>query len=95
MSNNINYRRGRLDFSLLTQKSLDADRLSLFGQFDYQFASLWKTGLTYTLNRYASDTFVDYNLILAYRIAQDKPFFGLAYSKETNRIGFVILNGLR
>jgi hypothetical protein len=95
MSNNLFYRRGRLDLSLLTQKSLDADRLSLFGQFDYQFASLWKTGLTYTLNRYANDTFVDYNLILAYRIAQDKPFFGLAYSKETNRIGFVILNGLR
>ena len=95
ISNQSYYRRGRLELSILTQKSLDADRLSLFGQSDYIFAPLWKTSLTYTLNRYSNDTFVDYNLILAYRIAQDKPFFGLAYSKETNRVGFVILNGLR
>lgn len=95
LANQAYYRRGRLELSLLTQKSLDADRLSLFGQTDYLLAPLWKTSVTYTLNRYSNDTFVDYNLILAYRIAQDKPFFGLAYSKETNRFGFVILNGLR
>jgi hypothetical protein len=95
VTNQSSYRRGRFEFSLLTQKSLDADRLSLFGQTDYLLAPSWKTSITYTLNRYASDTFVDYNLILAYRISQDKPFFGLAYSKETSRVGFVILNGLR
>ena len=95
VTNQSSYRRGRFEFSLLTQKSLDADRLSLFGQTDYLLAPSWNTSITYTLNRYASDTFVDYNLILAYRISQDKPFFGLAYSKETSRVGFVILNGLR
>lgn len=95
LSNQLSYHRGKFDLSLFTQKSLDADRLSLFGQTDYILAPLWKTSLTYTLNRYSGDTFVDYNLILAYRIAQDKPFFGVAYSKETNRLGFVILNTYR
>lgn len=95
LSNSLWYEKGKLALSLNTTKSLDVDTLFLNGQADYLVAPLWKTSLNYRLNRFSSDTFVDYNLILAYRIAQDRPFFGLAYSKETNRIGFVILNGLR
>ncbi|MEI7575459.1 MAG: hypothetical protein WCK51_01085 [Armatimonadota bacterium] len=95
LSNYLWFEKGKLALSLNTTKTLDVDNLFLNGQADYLLADLWKTSFNYRMNKFSTDTFVDYNLILAYRIAKDKPFFGLAYSKETNRIGFVVLNGLR
>ena len=95
LSNYLWFEKGKLALSLSTIKSLDIDNLNINGQADYLLADLWKTSFNYRMNKFSTDTFVDYNLILAYRIARDKPFFGLAYSKETNRIGFVVLNGLR
>ena len=77
--------------SLLASKSIGLDRLSLFGDTSYRIANQWRVGYQYTLNQYSGSSFVDYNVVLGYRLRQDRPEFGLLYSQQTRRIGFVLL----
>jgi hypothetical protein len=77
--------------SIFASQSVGQDRLSLFADSSYRIADLWRVGYQYTLNRYSGSSFLDYNIVLAYRVRSDKPEFGLLYSQQTKRIGFVLL----
>lgn len=91
LSNQFNVYTGKFSLNSFAQKSLGVDRLLLTANAGYDFGGLWKTTLNYTYNRLAENVFVDYNLILAYRPNLKSPYLGLAYSRETDRIGFVYL----
>ncbi|MEI7984713.1 MAG: hypothetical protein WCI55_03720 [Armatimonadota bacterium] len=77
--------------SMFASQSLGQDRLSLFADSSYRIANLWRVGYQYTLNRYSGSNFVDYNVVLGYRIGTDRPEFGLLYSQQTKRVGLVLL----
>ena len=77
--------------SIFTTSSIGQDGLSLFADSSYRIANLWRVGYQYTLNRYSGSSFIDYNIVLGYRIGTDRPEFGLLYSQQTKRIGFVLL----
>jgi hypothetical protein len=85
------YNDRKFEGSLLTSQSLDQDRLSLFADTSYRIANLWRVGYQYTLNRYSGTTFIDYDVVLGYRLSTNKPEFGLLYSQQTKRVGFVLL----
>jgi hypothetical protein len=77
--------------SMLTTKSIGLDRISLFADSSYRIADNWRVGYQYTLNSYSGSSFVDYDVVLGYRIGKDRPEFGLLYSQQTKRVGFVLL----
>ena len=85
----------RFSGSLLTSKSLGQDGMSIFGDTSYRLANQWRVGYQYTLNQYSGSSFVDYNVVLGYRLRQDRPEFGLLYSQQTKRVGFVLLGMAR
>jgi hypothetical protein len=88
------YNAGRTGLRLTGSKSLDVDRISLYGDLDYRVSDTWRLGLGYTLDRYplsstVSNTYLDYTFLVGYRIGWRE--VGLTWSRQTKRIGFQIL----
>lgn len=77
--------------SVFATQSLGKDTISLFADSTYRIAPSWRVGYQYTLNRFSGSSFVDYNVVLGYRIGKDRPEFGLLYSQQTKRLGLVLL----
>ncbi len=80
---------GRTSFSIFGTKSLDADRLSLNGDFSYQVSGLWRLSSIYTFDKFLGDTVLDYGLGIAYRLGWRE--VGLTWSKRTGRLGIQVL----
>jgi hypothetical protein len=80
---------GRFSASIFGSKSLDVNRISLFGDASYRLGPLWRVAYQYTLDRFASTTFVDYTYILSYRIGWRE--VGLSWSLRNRRLGFMLL----
>jgi hypothetical protein len=87
----FNFEDNRFFTSLFATQSIGQDKISLFADTSYRIANLWRIGYQYTLNNYGGSSFVDYNIVLGYRVGTDRPEFGLLYSQQTQRIGFVLL----
>ncbi len=83
------YNSGRTNISIFASKSLDVDRLSYFGDLSYGLSRMWRLSSAYTLDRYKSDTYLDYTMGLGYQIGWRE--VGLVWSKATKRIGFQVL----
>ncbi len=87
----LNYFDHRFASSIFATKGVGVDSLSFFADTSYRFSDLWRVGYQYTLNRYSGTNYLDYNVVLAYRLSAEKPEFGLMYSQQTKRVGIVLL----
>ena len=91
VSTQLFYNDQKFTGSVYSSQSIGQNSISLFADTSYRIANLWRVGYQYTLNRFSGTSFVDYNIVLGYRIGTDKPEFGLLYSQQTKRLGFVLL----
>ncbi len=91
VSSQLFYYDQKFTGSLLASQSIGQNTLSLFADTSYRIANLWRVGYQYTLNRFSGSSFIDYDVVLGYRIGTDKPEFGLLYSQQTKRVGIVLL----
>ncbi len=89
-SSQLNYFDRKFSSSIFAAQSVGLDRLSFFADCSYRLADLWRVGYQYTLNRYSGSSYLDYNVVLAYRLRTDRPEFGFLYSQQTKRIGFML-----
>lgn len=80
---------GRITLSLFGTKSLDIDRESLFADAGYSIGKLWRITSSYTLDRYLSTDFLDYNIGIGYRIGWRE--VGVIWSRRTQRFGLQLL----
>ncbi|AIE84627.1 Ig-like domain-containing protein [Fimbriimonas ginsengisoli] len=80
---------GRTDFQLFATKSLDVDRMNIFGDLGYRLSGLWRLSGNYTLDKYLANEYLDYNIAIGYRLGWRE--IGLVWSKRTNRIGIQLL----
>jgi len=83
------FNAGRTNASIFASRSLDVDRMNIFGDLSYRVGGLWRISGSYTLDRILGSTFLDYNLVLGYRIGWRE--VGLMWSKRTGRIGIQLL----
>lgn len=90
-STQLNYYDSKFSSSIFAAQSAGMDRLSFFADSSYRIADLWRVGYQYTLNRFSGSSYLDYNIVLAYRLNTEKPEFGFVYSQQTKRVGFVLL----
>ncbi|MEZ0327798.1 MAG: Ig-like domain-containing protein [Fimbriimonas sp.] len=70
-------------------KSIDVDRMSLFGDLKLNVTGNWWFSSYYTLERYLSNDFLDYSFGVGYVISGRE--IGLVWSKSTGRIGLQVL----
>jgi hypothetical protein len=84
-----NYETERFRLRLLGNKSLDLNRMSLYGDMQLHLGGSWWFSSAYTLEKYISSNFLDYYFGLGYRISGRE--VGLVWSKSTNRIGLQVL----
>jgi len=89
LSLDTNYGQGRTNLHLFGSKSLDADWASFYGDLSYQVSGLYSVSAGYTWDKYLTDTSLDYDLMLSYRVGFRE--VGLVWSRKTNKIGFEIL----
>ena len=85
---------GRTGLQLFATKSLDVDRLSLYGDLGYRMSSVWRLATGYTYDSYPTigntiNEYLDYNFSLNYRIGWRE--VGLTWSRQTGHVGFQIL----
>jgi hypothetical protein len=85
----LNYFLGNSALNFFMIKSLDVDRISMQIDASYRFARDWRLSYAYTYDRFLTDSFLDYNLILGYRIGYRE--VGLTWSYRTKRLGFQVL----
>lgn len=89
LSGRLNYYLGNTALNVFMIKSMDVDRLSLQIDASYRFARDWRLSYAYTYDRFFGEGFLDYNLILGYRIGYRE--VGLTWSYRTKRFGFQVL----
>lgn len=80
---------GSLSMDVQATKSLDIDRLNLYGNLQYRINSLWRFGMAYSIDRYLGDNFVDYSALIGYRIGIK--MVGVSFSGRTRRFGIEFL----
>jgi len=83
------YEAGRFNSSFQFNKSLDVDRISLYGDLSYRMGGPWRLGYSYTLDKVLGETYMDASYTLGYRVGWRE--VGLVYSRQTGRLGFQIL----
>jgi hypothetical protein len=83
------YSSDRFLFNLLASKSLDINRVSLYGDMSLNVLGSWWVSGDYTLDRYLGFDYLDYSISLGYRISGRE--IGLVWSRSTKRIGLQIL----
>lgn len=89
LSLDTNYGVGKLNLHLFASRSLDADWSSFYGDMSFQVSPLYTLSAGYTLDKYLSETSLDYDLMLSYRVGIRE--VGLVWSRKTNKIGIEIL----
>ncbi len=80
---------GNTNLTLYTTRGLDKDRFALYGDLSYRLGGLWRTGVSYTLDKYQGESYLDYTFVLGYRVGWRD--IGLTWSYRTKRIGFQLL----
>lgn len=80
---------GNVSMSGFAQRGLDLDRQTYQLDLGYRMARDWRLSYAYTFDRYLSDSFLDYNFVLGYKIGYRE--FGLTWSNRTNRFGLQVL----
>lgn len=83
------YFTNRFQFNMLASKSLDVDRMSVYGDLSFGITNNWWLSSTYTLDRYLGFSFLDYSLGIGYRVQGRE--IGLVWSRSTKRIGLQLL----
>lgn len=82
------YNAGRTGFSFYGTRSLDIQRFSYYMDASYRISGLWRITGAYTLDQYLSDTYLDYNATIAYRLGLRE--IGLTWSYRTKRFGIQV-----
>lgn len=84
---------GRTSVRLLHSRSLDIDRMNIFGDVEYQPSRSWILRGSYTMDRYGandySSSFQDMQFSFGYVLGWRE--IGLVYSKRSGRIGLQLL----
>ncbi len=80
---------GNLTMSVFATKALDLDRMNTFVDLGYRLSTQWRLGTSYTYDRYGGASFLDYSLVIGYRLGYRD--VGLSWSKRTHRLGIEIL----
>jgi hypothetical protein len=89
LSTQLFYGSGPVSFAGVYQRSLDMDRSSIMLDGGYRLSGLWRMSCYYTIDRYLTQSFEDYNFVLGYRLGIRD--IGLVFSGRTQKIGFQIL----
>jgi hypothetical protein len=82
------YNSGRTGFNFFGSRSLDIDRYNYYLDASYRMSGLWRIMGSYTFDKYLSDTYLDYNATLAYRLGIRE--IGLTWSYRTKRFGIQV-----
>lgn len=82
------YNSGRTGFNFFGTRSLDIDRVSYYADMNYRVSGLWRILGSYTFDKYLSDTYMDYNATIAYRLGIRE--IGLTWSYRTKRFGIQV-----
>jgi len=90
LSTELNVRNGNLGVGAFWNQSLDLDRQSFFIDSFYYFTSDWRIGYSYTFDRVDRSTFVDYTVLIGFKLGPRE--VSLGYSYLTRRIGFNLVN---
>jgi hypothetical protein len=77
---------GSLTTTASYSRGLDIENTSLFANAEFRFSPLWGLRADYTRTDYLGFNYLDYNLMIGYRIGWRE--VGLVYSYRTKRIGF-------
>lgn len=82
------YNAGRTGFNFFGTRSLDIDRVSYYADMNYRVSGLWRILGSYTFDKYLSDTYMDYNATIAYRLGIRE--IGLTWSHRSKRFGIQV-----
>ena len=82
------YNQGRLGFNFFGSRSLDIERFSYYADVNYRISGLWRIMGSYTFDKYLSDTYLDYNATIAYRLGIRE--IGVTWSHRTKRFGIQV-----
>lgn len=82
------YNQGRLGFNFFGTRSLDIERFSYYADINYRVSGLWRILGSYTFDKYLSDTYLDYNMTIAYRLGIRE--IGVTWSHRTKRFGIQV-----
>jgi len=82
------YNKGRGDFTFFGSRSLDIQRSSYYVDASYRVSGLWRVMGSYTFDQYLSDTYLDYNATIAYRLGLRE--IGLTWSYRAKRFGIQV-----
>lgn len=82
------YNNGRTGFTFFGTRSLDIQRSSYYADMSYRVSGLWRLMSSYTFDQYLSDTYLDYNATIAYRLGLRE--IGLTWSYRTKRFGIQV-----
>lgn len=82
------YNAGRTGFTFFGSRSLDIDRMNYYADFTYRLSGLWRLSGSYTFDQFLSDSYLDYNAVLGYRLGLRE--IGLTWSYRTKRFGIQV-----
>ncbi len=82
------YNSGRTGFNFFGTRSLDIDRMSYYADVNYRVSGLWRILGSYTFDKYLTDTYMDYNATIAYRLGIRE--IGLTWSHKSKRFGIQV-----
>jgi len=82
------YNNGRTGFTFFGTKSIDIDRVSYYADMNYRISGLWRLMGSYTFDKYLTDSYLDYNATIAYRLGIRE--LGLTWSARTKRFGIQV-----
>ncbi len=90
LSTELAVREGNVGIGAFWNQSLDLDRQSFFIDSFYYFTSDWRIGYSYTFDRVDRSTFVDYTILIGFKLGPRE--VSLGYSYLTRRLGFNLVN---
>ncbi len=82
------YNSGRMGLNFFGTRSLDIDRMSYYADLNYRISGLWRILGSYTFDKYLTDTYMDYNATIAYRLGIRE--IGLTWSHRSKRFGIQV-----
>lgn len=82
------YNSGRMGLNFFGTRSLDIDRVSYYADLNYRISGLWRILGSYTFDKYLTDTYMDYNATIAYRLGIRE--IGLTWSHRSKRFGIQV-----
>jgi len=82
------YNAGRTGLTFFGTRSMDIERYSYYADLNYRISGIWRVLGSYTYDRYLADSYMDYNVTLAYRLGIRE--LGLSWSNRTKRFGIQV-----